>query len=156
MPTKGTQITLQYVAWDTQNNVGKTGDAANHTIHAVGDGVEFTPAASPAAVNATTLPGVYKITLAASETDHDVITIGGKSSTVNVSIIPITIVMGEQSGASDPYLQARIYGPVDPLDNQGRQVFRSPPNADDAGTPRVRLGPTSPRGGRTVELDPDV
>lgn len=64
---------------------------------------------------------------------------------------------GGGGGGSDPYSQARMYGPVDPLDSQGRQVFRSPPNASDGGNvPKVRFSPTYPRGGRSVELDPHV
>lgn len=59
---------------------------------------------------------------------------------------------GDGAGVSDPYLLSRIYGSVDPLDAEGRQVFRDPVS----GVPKVRLGPTTPRGGRTVELDPEI
>jgi hypothetical protein len=90
MPLKGAAITVQYVAWDTALNAGKTGDAANHTIRGVGDGTEFTPAATPVQVDATNLPGVYKIAIAAGENNFDIVTLGGKSATANVAIMPIT------------------------------------------------------------------
>jgi hypothetical protein len=38
MPSYGQTVTIQYVAWDTVNNVCKTGDAANHTLRWVKDG----------------------------------------------------------------------------------------------------------------------
>jgi hypothetical protein len=89
MPIKNTAIVMQYVAWDVSNNVGKTGDAANHSIRAVGDGVEYTPAAAPTQVN-TDIPGVYTIAIAAGENNYNTVTLGGKSSTAGVVIIPIT------------------------------------------------------------------
>lgn len=90
MPIKGAAVTVCYVAWDTSANAGKTGDAANHTIRAVGDGTEFTPAASPAEVDSTNLKGVYKVSLAAGENAYDFVMLGGKSSTANISIMPIS------------------------------------------------------------------
>jgi hypothetical protein len=92
MPLKGAAITISYVAWDTSANAGKTGDAANHTLRGVGDGTEFTPAATPVQVDAVNLPGVYKVAIAGGENAYDVVTLGGKSSTAGVSLIPITWV----------------------------------------------------------------
>jgi hypothetical protein len=90
MPVKGAAITVQYVAWNTSTNVGQTGDAANHAIRAVGDGNEFTPAAAPVQVDATNMPGVYKIAIAAAENNYDLVTLGGKSATANIALLPIT------------------------------------------------------------------
>lgn len=53
---------------------------------------------------------------------------------------------------ADAYLQARIRGAIDPIDGEGRQLFRSPPDAPDAGVPKVRFDPIPD--GRVVELDP--
>lgn len=92
MPLKGAAITMQYVAWDTVANAGKTGDSANHTLRGVGDGTEYTPAATPVQVDAVNLPGVYKVAIAGGENAYDVVTLGGKSSTAGVSLIPITWV----------------------------------------------------------------
>lgn len=88
MPVKGKSVTVQVVAWDTSANAPKAGDAANLTIRAVGDGAEFTPAGTPTQVDATNLPGVYKVALTAAENDHDVVIVGGKSSTANVVVVP--------------------------------------------------------------------
>jgi len=87
MAAKNIAITVTYTAWDTANNVGKTGDAASHTLRGVRDGAEFTPAASPVEVDATNLPGTYKVALTAAENNGDVLCLGGKSSTSNVVII---------------------------------------------------------------------
>jgi hypothetical protein len=89
MPFKNTAITVCYVAWDTSANVGKTGDSANHTIRGVGDGSEYTPAASPSEVDLTNLPGVYKIAIASGENNYSFVTLGGKSSTANIVLIPV-------------------------------------------------------------------
>jgi hypothetical protein len=95
MPIKNQAITLTYVAWDTAANVGKTGDAANHTIRAVGDGTEFTPGGGtptvPVQVDSTNLKGVYKIALAASEMNYNCIALGGSSSTAGIVIYPVQI-----------------------------------------------------------------
>ena len=91
MAIKNQSITIQYVAWDTFNNVGKTGDVSNHTLRIVTDGTSAAPANSPSEIDATNIPGIYKITLTAGEMNSNVITLGGKSSTANVVIIPVQI-----------------------------------------------------------------
>lgn len=92
MAIKNQSITITYSAWDTANNVGKTGDSANHTLRLVQDGTEATPANSPSEVDATNLPGVYKITLTAGEMNYSTVTLGGMSSTTGIVIIPVHIV----------------------------------------------------------------
>lgn len=90
MSVKNTSITLQYVAWNNSTNSGQTGDAANHTLRYVADGVEGTPAApNITEVDATNLPGVYKATLSASENTGTFMLLGGKSASNNVIIIPV-------------------------------------------------------------------
>jgi hypothetical protein len=81
------------VAWDTVNNVGKTGDSANHTLRWVKDGTSAPPDGSPAIteVDATNAPGVYKLTLDATDCTCNVGTLAGKSATSGVVIIPITV-----------------------------------------------------------------
>jgi hypothetical protein len=91
MPLKGVALTLQYVAWDTTNNVGKTGDSANHTLKIIKDGTAATPTNSPAEVDSTNCPGVYKLALTAAEMGYNVITLAGKSSTSGIVIIPVTV-----------------------------------------------------------------
>lgn len=91
MATRGVAMTIAYVAWDTNANAGKTGDAANHTLRWIKDGAAAAPTNAPTEVDATNTPGLYKIALTATETDCDIGVLCGKSSTSNVSIIPVTI-----------------------------------------------------------------
>lgn len=91
MAIYGESITIQYIAWDTVNNAPKTGDATNHTLRWVKDGTAAAPTNSPSEVDATNAPGVYKLTLTASETQCWVGTLCGKSSSSGVVIMPITL-----------------------------------------------------------------
>ena len=91
MPYKGVSVIVSYVAWDTVNNVGKTGDGGNHTLRAVGDGTEFTPSAPTITeVDNTNLKGVYTAQLKSSENNYDFMTLGGVSSSTGIVIIPIS------------------------------------------------------------------
>ena len=90
MPRKGHGFTAHYVAWDTSANAGKTGDVANHTIQVVkGNSAPAAATNSPAEVDATKTPGLYKITITDDENADDFVTIAGVSSTGNVSIMPV-------------------------------------------------------------------
>jgi hypothetical protein len=92
MPSYGVSVTLQYCAWNTGTNAGQTGDASNHTLRWIKDGVEDTstfPSASE--VDATNCPGVYKATITATQCQCQCGTLAGKSSTSSVSIIPMTV-----------------------------------------------------------------
>lgn len=91
MATRNVSMTLQYIAWDTSANTGKTGDGGNHTLRWVKDGTAAAPTNSLSEVDATNAPGVYKVTLTATETDCNVGTLCGVSSTGNVVIMPITL-----------------------------------------------------------------
>ena len=86
MPLKNEALTITYLAWNTSTSIGQTGDAANHTLRAVGDGTEFTPTNAPVEVDSTILKGIYKISLLASELNYNFFTLGGISSTANVVI----------------------------------------------------------------------
>ena len=81
---KNSSVTVLYRAWDTSAQAHKTGDVANHTIYTVLDGTATVADNSPSEVDATNLPGLYKITLSAAETNGDYVGWGGKSSTANV------------------------------------------------------------------------
>ena len=91
MPSKGTAGGDSYLAYNTSTGVYVTGDVANHTIRFLQDGAEATPTNSPTEPDATNLPGHYVITWTSAEANFNVLTIGGKSSTLNVIIIPKTI-----------------------------------------------------------------
>ncbi len=91
MPSYGQTVTLNYVAWDNTNNVGKTGDVGNHTLRWIKDGTSAAPTNNPAEVDASNAPGVYKLVMTGTEAQCQVGTLAGKSSTSGVSIIPITV-----------------------------------------------------------------
>ena len=91
MALYGVAFTLTYVAWDTSANEGKTGDVANHTLRWVQDGTSGAPSNSPAEVDATNVPGLYKLALTAAEAQAVYGSLAGKSTTANVSIMPVSI-----------------------------------------------------------------
>lgn len=101
MASRGQSVTVAYIAWDTSANDGKTGDVLNHTLRVVKDGTSAAPTNSPAEVDSVNAPGVYKITLTATECTADCVVVCGKSSTPSVSIMPIT-VMFEQLPTAAP------------------------------------------------------
>jgi len=92
MAIKNQALTVTYFAWDTGNQVGKTGDAANHTMYVSIDGVaNAVDDTSSAEVDATNLQGHYQVTLTAAEMNGDHIMLGGESSTSDIVIIPTSI-----------------------------------------------------------------
>ncbi len=91
MPSRAQSVVLTYIAWDTNLNVGKTGDVANHTLRWIKDGTASAPTNAASEIDATNAPGAYKITLTTTECTCDTGTLVGKSSTANVSIIPVAI-----------------------------------------------------------------
>jgi len=92
MAIKGKSIVVTFVAWDTTNNVGKTGNVGNFTLRVIKDGTAAAPTNAASEVDPTNAPGVYKITLTTTEMTCNTITLAGKSSTSGVVIIPVTIV----------------------------------------------------------------
>jgi hypothetical protein len=88
---RGVAQNLTYIAFDYTNNIGKTGDVANHTIRIVRDGVELTPTNSPSEIDSTDLPGLYALSATGTEMNGALIVVAGKSSTSGVSIVPTEI-----------------------------------------------------------------
>lgn len=88
MPVKNASITVCYFASDTSG--GKVGDAANHSIFVIEDGTKSVVAATPAEVDNTDCPGLYKVVVAAGENNASVVTLHGKSTTSGVVISPVT------------------------------------------------------------------
>lgn len=92
MATRGIAHDVKFIAWDTTNNVGKTGDAANITMRWIKSTTSAALTTTTVTeVDSTNCPGVYRVALSATETDTDIGTLAGKSSTANISIIPVTI-----------------------------------------------------------------
>ena len=88
MPVRAQALTMHYFATDADGP--KTGDVGNHALRIVEDGVVGTIAASPAEIDATNAPGIYKVAITAAENTADVVTLCGKSSTSGVTISPST------------------------------------------------------------------
>jgi hypothetical protein len=99
MALKNQAVVVTYYAYDTSANSGKTGDAINHTLRLYQDGAESTPAGTPAEVDATNCPGLYKIALTAAEMNYNSVTLHGKSSTANIVITPVQIITEAVSAA---------------------------------------------------------
>jgi hypothetical protein len=95
MASRGQPLTLQYVAWDTTANAGKTADRSNHTLRWFKDGTSAAPTNAPSESDPTNAPGVYTVALTAAECTCHLGTLTGKSSTAGVVIIPVTITFEE-------------------------------------------------------------
>lgn len=92
MPSYGQALTIQFVAWDTSANAGKTGDGANFTMRWVKDGTSSALTTTTVTeIDSTNAPGVYKCSISATEAQCYLGTLCGKSSTANVSIIPASV-----------------------------------------------------------------
>lgn len=91
MASRGQSITLTYIAWDTVNSVGKTGDVANHTLRWVKDGTSAAPTNTPTEVDAVNAKGVYKLAMTTAECTADIGVLAGVSSTAGIVIIPLTV-----------------------------------------------------------------
>jgi hypothetical protein len=89
MPVKGEAVTVYYQAINTNDGTPRTGDSANHALRVINDGVLSTIAASPAEVDATNAPGIYRITVAAGENTGVMSGVVGKSSTSNTILSPV-------------------------------------------------------------------
>lgn len=102
MANRAVSQVVMYRAWDTSTNTPKTGDVANHTLRWNKDGSASAPTNSPSEQDATNQPGIYKLTLTATETDCVEGTLAGKSSTANVFLFgPENIGFTTQATATD-------------------------------------------------------
>lgn len=91
MALYGTEFNITYTAWNTTINSGVTGDSANHSLYWVKDGSSTSTTNSPSEVDASNVPGLYKLTVSSEEAACIFGTLCGKSSTPNISIIPTSI-----------------------------------------------------------------
>ena len=88
MPVRAQALTMHYFATDSDGP--KTGDVGNHSLRIIEDGVIGTIAGSPAEIDATNAPGMYKVAITAAENTADIVTLCGKSSTSGVTVSPST------------------------------------------------------------------
>lgn len=80
-------------AFDTTTSAAKTGDAANITPYVSKDGgaVTVLGTATVAELSSTNAPGLYELTLTQAETNADRLLFSAKSSTANVSLVPVQV-----------------------------------------------------------------
>ncbi len=90
MSVIGNQVVIKYQAWNNVLNAGQIGDAANHTLRLIAGDSESTPSGTPVEVDAVNLPGMYRITITAAENLGSIMTLGGISSSANVTITPVS------------------------------------------------------------------
>lgn len=88
MSQYGVSFVATVYAWDTSAGSYKTGDSANITLYWLKDGTASTTTNACAEVSSANTPGQYKVTLTATEAQCTAGTLGGKSSTANIIIIP--------------------------------------------------------------------
>jgi hypothetical protein len=93
MPSRGQPLLLSYTAWDVAANLGKAGDAGNHSLVWIKDGVAATPANAGSIYepNAATAKGEYVVSLTANECNCNFGKLSGVSATTGVTIIPVPI-----------------------------------------------------------------
>ena len=92
MAIRAESLTVNFLAWDTTNNVGKTGDSGNFTMRLIKDGGSPTvPDNALSEPDATNLKGIYEVVLTSTEMTANFLTLGGESSTANIVIFPLLI-----------------------------------------------------------------
>jgi hypothetical protein len=89
MASRAQSVVLYYTAWNTSASDWQTGDAGNHTLRLLVDGVLTTPTNSPSEPSSTYLRGIYSLTLSSAEATTNTVLLGGISGTSDVKLIPI-------------------------------------------------------------------
>lgn len=102
MAIKAQPLTVTVTAWDTANNVPKTGDAANISIRLIkdGTGAARNDATAIAEVDATNAPGEYSVVLDATDMAADCVVVAGKSATSGVVVFGVKIITERGSVAA--------------------------------------------------------
>jgi len=92
MAIKNKALTVNFLVWDTANNVGKTGDTANLTLNIIKDGgASASVTNSVSEPDSTNMLGIYELALTATEMNADFVTVAGKSSTADTVVFPVFI-----------------------------------------------------------------
>lgn len=85
---------VYFMVWITSAAplVPRTGDAGNISMFVALNGANESAAAnSPAEVDATNLPGVYRLQLSQAETNADSVIVGGTSITANTAVSAVQV-----------------------------------------------------------------
>lgn len=100
MALYGVSFVATVFAWDTVNNTYKTGDSANIALRWLKDGTDAATTNACSEVSAANAPGEYKVTLTATEAQCICGTLGGKSSSTGIVIVPITFAFEQLPNAA--------------------------------------------------------
>jgi hypothetical protein len=102
--TKGVAFWAYYTAWDAPNNVGRTGDKANHTVSVSRNGAAADTATNNghASNHVELANGEYAILLTAVEAATDSLNVFGASTTTGVVLIPFRITLLDALVLPDP------------------------------------------------------
>jgi len=125
MAIKGKGLTVNFLVWDTVNNCGKTGETGTTlALNIVKDnGAPAAVSNGVSEVNASNMPGVYRIALTPKEMEGDFICVSGRSNNVGVVVYP-AFIQTEQGDLKDIYemiqnlslSMAAVSGKVDAID----------------------------------------
>lgn len=99
MAKRGAEGPAFYIARNVADNEPATGDAANHTVAWVKDGVATAATNSPVEVSSTLAPGLYYVTITAVESDCALGVLAGTSSTADVELFGVAMSF---SAAAEP------------------------------------------------------
>jgi hypothetical protein len=88
MAIKNQALTVSIWVLDTANNIGLSGASSSLALKGIGDGSEYSLGVTATEVNANTLPGLYSVSLPASATNFNFVTIGGISTSANTTVVP--------------------------------------------------------------------
>ena len=91
MAKRGVEQPAFYVARNVADNEPATGDAANHTIAWVKDGVATAATNTPVEVSAALAPGLYYVTITTAEADCALGVLAGTSSTEDVELFGVAM-----------------------------------------------------------------
>jgi len=78
-------------AWDTDNNVAKTGDASNITALLFNDGVAVGTATDDTNPTEMGTSGVYVFNMTQAESNFDMLILAAESSTSNIQLDPVSV-----------------------------------------------------------------
>lgn len=104
----GTPFVGCYTAWDGDTNAPKLADAGNHSMFIAQDNT-VSAAPGQSEVNASTLPGTYKVAGTGPQSDGNAVSIIGES-TGNTNVIPTEIApYNEDQAAESNVLLGVVY-----------------------------------------------
>lgn len=123
----------EWYAVDATTGLPKTGDSANITLYVSKDFGTPTALADVTVteVSSTNAPGRYRGNLSQTETNADTMVFGGKSSTANVVLVPVTIGTRDYNAQADSLLDRNMATGTDSGGRTPRNALRALRNKVD-------------------------